>query len=90
MWAVALALAAGALIWLYRINAGMKYVPAEAAKASPTRWTRQYMRETYERVKRNPISYLKALPPRLDRRYVIVGGSGEPISSVYSYRLAGC
>ncbi|KAL2261048.1 hypothetical protein VTK26DRAFT_4768 [Humicola hyalothermophila] len=76
MWAVALALAVGALIWLYRINAGMTYVPAEAAKASPVRWTRQQLRDTYERVKRNPVDFFKALPPRLDRRYVVVGGSG--------------
>ncbi len=78
MWVVAVATAiVVALIWLYRINSAMEAVPAEIAKISPRRWTKQQIKETYDRLKQNPTSFLKELPPHLDRRYVVVGGSGE-------------
>lgn len=67
-----------ALLWLYRINRAMEAVPDEVAKITPHRWTKQVLREAYERVKQKPIDFGQSLPPRLDRRYVIVGGSGEP------------
>ena len=71
--AIAVAIAA---VWLCRINAAMKVEPEAARKASPWRWTRQEIRDTYERVKQNPIDFTKHLPPRQDRRYIVVGGSG--------------
>lgn len=80
MWAAALAAVIGiALAWLYRINSAMESVPEEAAKFSPRRWTKQQVRDTYEQLKQKPFDFVKKLPPRLDRRYVVVGGSGEPI-----------
>lgn len=68
---------AGAL-WVYGVNRTMNTVPPEALKLSPesNRWTKEHMRETYERVKKNPIDIKKHLPPKLDRRYIVVGGSG--------------
>lgn len=77
MWAVAAAAIAIALIWLFRINSAMEAVPPEVAQISPRRWSRQQIKDTYERVKQDPVSFLKKLPPRLDRRYVVVGGSGK-------------
>ncbi|KAK0656641.1 hypothetical protein B0T16DRAFT_316951 [Cercophora newfieldiana] len=65
-----------ALLWLYRINLAMQAVPAEAIKASPRRWTRQEIRETYERVSKTPSDFSKQLPPALKRRYVVFGGAG--------------
>ncbi|KAL2146862.1 hypothetical protein VTI28DRAFT_1965 [Corynascus sepedonium] len=54
----------------------MKSVPEDARRASPNRWTKDQLRSTYERVKQKPIDFTKLLPPRLERRYVVVGGSG--------------
>ena len=78
-WAVAVAVAVMAAAWLMRINAAMLSVPDEARKASPRRWTKEQLRDAYERVKQKPIDFTKLLPPRLERRYVVVGGSGEPL-----------
>ena len=76
-WAVLLAVALAALLYLYKINASMRSVPAEIAQLSPHRWTKEEIKETYERLKKQPLDFDKLLPPRLDRRYVVVGGSGE-------------
>ncbi|KAL2132299.1 hypothetical protein VTI74DRAFT_3962 [Chaetomium olivicolor] len=76
MWAVVAAVIGIVLLWLRQVNKGMMAVPEEARKASPRRWTKQELRETYERLKRQPYDFSKLLPPRLGRRYVVVGGSG--------------
>lgn len=75
-WTALAAVAVLAAVWLVRINAGMKSVPEDAQNASPQRWTKQRIQEAYERVKKRPIDFSHLLPPRLERRYVIVGGSG--------------
>lgn len=69
-----------AIAWLLRINAAMLSVPEDARRASPHRWTKQQIRDTYEQVKQKPIDFVKHLPPRLGRRYIVVGGSGKPHS----------
>ncbi|KAK0731475.1 dehydrogenase-like protein [Lasiosphaeris hirsuta] len=63
-------------IWLYRINSAMKSVPEEVAEWAPRRWTQHEVRAAYERIKRNPVDFVKDLPPRLDRRYIVIGGAG--------------
>ncbi|KAK4152450.1 hypothetical protein C8A00DRAFT_44504 [Chaetomidium leptoderma] len=75
-WPVIVAVAVIAAAWLFRINSAMQSVPDEARKASPRRWTKTDLRDTFERLKQKPIDFTKLLPPRLERRYVIVGGSG--------------
>lgn len=72
-----MAVAIIATAWLIRINSAMKSVPEDARRASPNRWTKDQLRSTYERVKQKPIDFTKLLPPRLERRYVVVGGSGK-------------
>ncbi|SPQ18653.1 d657bd50-5801-4958-8e8f-dbf8fbb3b942 [Thermothielavioides terrestris] len=76
MWAVALAALAITLAWLVRVNSAMQSVPEEISRLSPRRWTRKELRDTYERLKQKPVDFAKLLPPRLGRRYVVVGGSG--------------
>ncbi|KAK3984824.1 hypothetical protein QBC44DRAFT_300501 [Cladorrhinum sp. PSN332] len=76
MWQLVLAILGVGLIWLYRFNSALRAIPEEIRKLAPRRWTAQEVRDTYERLKRNPIDFLKIIPPKLDRRYVIVGGSG--------------
>lgn len=64
-------------LYLYRVNRGLSTPPPEALALSPKRWTDEEIRETYERVCKEPVDYRTWLPPKLERRYIIVGGSGE-------------
>ncbi|KAK3336297.1 hypothetical protein B0T19DRAFT_35313 [Cercophora scortea] len=66
-------------VYLMRLNQLMKSTPDEVKKVSPTRWTKKLLRETYKTIERSPIttkSYARRIPPRLDRRYIVTGGSG--------------
>lgn len=65
------------VVYLIHANLALKSVPELARKAVPRRWTKEEIRETFERVKKKPTDFTRLLPPRLDRRYVVVGGSGE-------------
>ena len=71
----AAAIVAGAL-WLYRINTLMKVVPKDVAEYSPHRWTKKEVQDTYAQMSKKPLDFTKLLPPKLERRYVVVGGSG--------------
>jgi hypothetical protein len=82
MWAVALAALAITLAWLARVNSAMQSVPEEISRLLPRRWTKKELRDTYERLKQNPVDFAKLLPPRLGRRYVVVGGSGSALPTV--------
>ncbi len=73
---LSLTLAAVAVAYLVRVNAAMHSVPAAARKASPRRWTVEELRATYARVEKTPVDFGRLLPPRLGRRYIVVGGSG--------------
>lgn len=55
----------------------MSTPPAEALALSPRRWTDEEIRETYKRVCNEPANYRQWLAPKLERRYIIFGGSGE-------------
>ncbi|KAK4165725.1 hypothetical protein QBC43DRAFT_315050 [Cladorrhinum sp. PSN259] len=76
MWQLVLTILGIGLIWLYRFNSALKTIPEEIRKLAPRRWTAQEVRGTSERLKKEPIDFLKVIPPKLERRYVIVGGSG--------------
>nr|CDP23348.1 Putative protein of unknown function [Podospora anserina S mat+] len=71
-----LALVALGVFWLYRFNSALRSTPEEARKFSPKRWTKEQVKEAYENVKKNPVNFLKHVPPAQERRYIIVGGSG--------------
>ncbi len=66
--------------YLVHVNHLLSHTPADTLRLSPRRWTRDQVRDAYERLRRAPIdadSYASRLPPRLDRRYIVTGGSGE-------------
>jgi nucleoside-diphosphate-sugar epimerase len=65
-----------AVLYLVHINIGLERVPKEARQLSPKRWTEEEIRSTYQKVCENPVDFTPHLPPRLERRYVVVGGSG--------------
>ncbi|KAK3694047.1 hypothetical protein B0T22DRAFT_352943, partial [Podospora appendiculata] len=65
-----------AVVWLYRVNSAMRAVPRGSLQHSPHRLTEHEIHATYERLSKAPLNFTKLLPPRLDRRYIVVGGSG--------------
>jgi hypothetical protein len=70
----------GVLAYLYHINSLMSRTPDEILRHSKKRWTRRQVLEAYERVAKQPLtpeSYRDELPPKLERRYIVTGGSGE-------------
>lgn len=73
---VAIGVVLAALFWLYRINKAMKSTPWKAHQAAPRRWAADEIRAAYERVKEKPIDFAAHLPPKLARKYIVVGGSG--------------
>ncbi|EXF79279.1 3-beta hydroxysteroid dehydrogenase/isomerase [Colletotrichum fioriniae PJ7] len=73
----ALGLLAALLAYLWKINRAMSTIYPEALRVSPDRWTPDKIKRTFERMEKQPIDWTPHLPPKLDRRYIIVGGSGK-------------
>ncbi|KAI1076032.1 NAD(P)-binding protein [Whalleya microplaca] len=67
---------AGIIFYLYRVNQLLSGTPDEVRKLSGSRWTPAQLKETYQRLQEKPIDYTDKIPPKLDRRYVVTGGSG--------------
>lgn len=74
---VAWFLTACAVAYLVRLNYMMKGTPEEVQQLVGDRWTPRLLREKYEELQRRPIDYTSQLPPKLDRRYIVTGGSGK-------------
>ncbi|PSR84425.1 hypothetical protein BD289DRAFT_368568 [Coniella lustricola] len=67
------------IIYLVNLNRLLNSTPPEVQKLVPRRWTQAEIKNTYNRLCKDPIttaSYKAELPPRLQRRYVVTGGSG--------------
>ena len=75
LYAIALALFL-LVLYLVHVNNGFNRVPEEARKLSAPEWSEEKIRKTYERVCETPIDFTPHLPPALQRRYVVIGGSG--------------
>ena len=78
-WA-SVVLAAGVLclvLYALRLNWVLSHTPQEAAACAGEPLTKEYIQDAFERVKRDGIDWVGKLPPRKDRRYIVVGGSGE-------------
>ena len=73
-----------ALISLYivRVNHLLKGIPSEVRKLSASPWTAEELKRTYRELEEHPIDYQDKLPPKLDRRYIVTGGNGEPQNPV--------
>ncbi|KAE9967847.1 hypothetical protein EG328_007939 [Venturia inaequalis] len=54
----------------------MAGIPDEVSKISPHRWTEEEIKAAYAKVVKNPVDDSAHLPPKLERRYIVVGGSG--------------
>lgn len=77
LWALVRAAPIIILAYLARVNHQLSGTPKEVRRLAGTRWTPDILREAYKRLEQHPIDYTHKLPPRLDRRYVVTGGSGE-------------
>ncbi|KLU90457.1 hypothetical protein MAPG_10311, partial [Magnaporthiopsis poae ATCC 64411] len=79
---VAAALAASfslVLLYLVILNRAMCRTPVQMRKVAQRPWTKKQLNEQYDKLRRKPITITSTagqLPPRLERRYVVVGGSG--------------
>ncbi|KAI2469043.1 NAD(P)-binding protein [Annulohypoxylon bovei var. microspora] len=72
LWTALVAL----VVYLFRVNQLLSGTPDGIRKLSGSRWTPIQLKETYERLQVNPIDYTDKLPPKLERRYIVTGGSG--------------
>ncbi|RYO73923.1 hypothetical protein DL766_005882 [Monosporascus sp. MC13-8B] len=64
------------ILYLLRVDQLLRRTPAEVRKLSGPRWTPEELRKTYKRLEEIPIEYTDRLPRKVDRRYVVTGGSG--------------
>lgn len=67
----------GLVIYAVRVNHVMWNTPREARRLIPRFITREDIQIAYEKVKKKGIDWKAQLPVRRERRYIIVGGSGE-------------
>lgn len=63
--------------YLARLNYMLNGTPEEVQRLVGERWTPLQLREKYEELEERPINYTSQLPPKLDRRYIVTGGSGK-------------
>ncbi|KAH8883372.1 NAD(P)-binding protein [Thozetella sp. PMI_491] len=65
--------------YLFRLNQILSSTPSEVQRLTPKRWNKELLLETYRRLEASPIttsSYADRIPPKLERRYIVTGGSG--------------
>ncbi|KAI0148587.1 hypothetical protein GGR57DRAFT_235896 [Xylariaceae sp. FL1272] len=64
------------LLYLVRLNSLLSGTPDEVRRLAAPKWTPELLKKTYQRLQEHPTDYTDKLPPKLDRRYVVTGGSG--------------
>ncbi|KUI54180.1 Sterol-4-alpha-carboxylate 3-dehydrogenase, decarboxylating [Cytospora mali] len=67
------------LLYLVNLNRLLSSTPEEVKKLVGRRWTQTEIKETYKRLCCQPIttsSYASQIPSKLNRRYIVTGGSG--------------
>ncbi|KAI1811797.1 dehydrogenase-like protein [Poronia punctata] len=77
-----------AFSYLWRLNKVMGQTPPGAVAASPYRWADHEIVDTYKRLKNHPIDWVKHLPPKANRRYIVTGGSGGVGGQIILHLLA--
>lgn len=65
------------IVYAIRVDHVMRNTPPEALKYVPRFIDVEEIQSTYEGIKKNGIDFAKELPPRRERRYLVVGGSGK-------------
>lgn len=70
-------------VYLFHVNRLLSGTPEEVRRLSPHRWTRNQIRAAYRTLEQRPItteSFAGQVPPKLERRYIVTGGSGRSIA----------
>ncbi|GAB1311465.1 hypothetical protein MFIFM68171_01675 [Madurella fahalii] len=65
--------------YLARLNQLLLSTPDEIRRLNPGGWTKDLLLATYQRLESNPTTtstYAQRIPPKLERRYIVTGGSG--------------
>lgn len=73
---LAVCLLAAVILYLYHVNRGMLQIPEETRLLSPHRWTIDEINAAYKKTVEDPVDVSKSIPPKQQRRYIVVGGSG--------------
>ncbi|RFU79521.1 3-beta hydroxysteroid dehydrogenase isomerase [Trichoderma arundinaceum] len=64
------------VLYVLRLNWVLSHTPQEVVDRAGEPLTKEYIQDAFERVKKDGIDWDGKLPPRKDRRYIVVGGSG--------------
>ncbi|PYH41511.1 putative 3-beta hydroxysteroid dehydrogenase/isomerase family protein [Aspergillus saccharolyticus JOP 1030-1] len=75
-------------LYLYHVNQGLTQVPEEVRRLSPHRWTVEEIKNAYEDAIRNPVDVGKSVPPKQNRRYIVIGGAGLVGNWIVTHLLA--
>lgn len=70
------------LFWAWKVNRAMKTTPPEVFRLTKGPWLAEDIRKVYRRVEETPPDWTPHLPPKLERRYIVVGGSGTVTSTL--------
>ena len=74
--------------YLIRLNYLLSCTPKDVLNLTPNRWTKEILLESYRKLQDSPIttsSYANQIPPKLGRRYIVTGGSGESGQNTEGY-----
>lgn len=63
--------------WLYGVHRNLISLPPEARRLSGESWTEEELRSLWEKFEGEEHDFTKYLPPKQNRRYVVMGGSGQ-------------
>jgi nucleoside-diphosphate-sugar epimerase len=75
------------ITYLWHVERGMSGTPPDAAKLPREYWTPKDVRIGYEKTRSSPTNVSEHLPPKLGRRYIVVGGSGLVGGSIVQHLL---
>jgi len=74
-----------AIIYLWHVQRALNSVPTDAEPFLSPPWTTEMINEAYD----SPdVDYVSSLPPKLERRYVVVGGSGLVGGAIVKHLIA--
>ena len=88
--AAAVALGVFLIAYLVRLNQLLLHTPDEIRKLASKRWTKELLRDTYGKLERYPVetrNYANRIPPKLEKRYIVTGGSGESAIPVIKHEF---
>ncbi|ROT41579.1 NAD(P)-binding protein [Sodiomyces alkalinus F11] len=64
------------LLWAWKVNHAMSTTHPDLLKLTKGPWLEEDIKRVYRRVEEAPCDWKPHLPPKRERRYIVVGGSG--------------